>query len=128
MGVRHTSLLPRISSSLAQMVRRCIAAGCNSTTKDNVTFYFFPKDVGLRQKWIDQVRRKRDRWAGPKTYSEICSRHFEPDCFEVDSSLYKSLGVGQKRLQLKPGSVPTIFLRQLPDAVPPPPKNQGQIF
>lgn len=50
LAIRHTSLLPRISSSLAQMVRRCIAAGCNSTTKDDVTLYFFPKDVGLRQK------------------------------------------------------------------------------
>ena len=85
MGVRLTSLLPRISSSRAQLVRRCIAAGCNSTTKDDFTLYFFPKDVGLRQKWIDQVRRTLDRWAGPKTYSEICSHHFEPGCFESDS-------------------------------------------
>ena len=90
------------------MVCRCVAAGCSHTFKDGVSLYKFPKDSGLRKKWVDQVRRTRDKWM-PTDTSELCCRHFEDSCFEPDSNLSEAMGLGKRKARLKANAIPTIF-------------------
>ena len=40
--------------------------------------------------------------------SVLCSDHFTPECFEIDSLLAPSMGL-EKRRKLKPDAVPSIF-------------------
>ncbi len=90
------------------MVKTCVAAGCNNSNQDGVSLHKFPSNSALRKKWVDQVKRHRDKWE-PTAYSVLCSQHFEPSCFMADSILSQSLGLGKKRACLKPDAVPTLF-------------------
>ncbi len=83
--------------TVERMVKRCVAAGCSSTTKDGVHLYGFPKDPGLRGKWRDQVKRTRDKWE-PTDHSCVCSKHFEDDCFQPYSKISQSLGLEKVRV------------------------------
>ncbi len=83
------------------MVWRCVVAGCSLTYKDGVSLLHFPKDPTLRKKWADQVRRTRDKW-------EPTDKHFEDDCFELDSKLAKAMGLKMK-VRLRPNALPTLF-------------------
>ncbi len=90
------------------MVKTCVAAGCNNSNQDGVSLHKFPSNSTLRKKWVDQVKRHRDKWE-PTAYSVLCSQHFEPSCFMADSILSQSPGLGKKRASLKPDAVPTLF-------------------
>ena len=94
------------------MPNRCVAAGCSSIPSDEVTLYKFPKDPVLRKKWIEQVKRTRDRWSGPSENSSLCSNHFTDDCYEQSSVIQNSFGI-KVRMKLKSKAVPTIFKRRL---------------
>ena len=98
----------------ANMVNRCVAAGCSNTPSDSVSLFRFSKDTALRRKWEKQVQRTRALWKVTE-HSFLCSDHFTVDCFEVDSTLASQFGI-KKRRRLKPGSVPTIFHRSLAQA------------
>ncbi len=87
----------------------CVAAGCNNSNQDGVSLHKFPSNSALMKKWVDQVKRHRDKWE-PTAYSVLCSQHFEPSCFMADSILSQSLGFGKKRACLKPDAVPTLSL------------------
>ena len=91
------------------MGRRCVAAGCSNTHSDNISMHKFPKDPEVRQKWEKQVQRTREKWSATES-SFLCSNHFEADCFEVDSILAEQMGL-KRRKRLKPGAIPTIFVR-----------------
>lgn len=112
------------------MDKTCVAAGCNNTNKDGVSLHKFPSDSALRKKWVDQVKRHRDKWE-PTEYSVLCSQHFEQACFMPDTILSQSLGLGKKRACLKPDAVPTLFTkpvtakRNLQVDNPPPKKRRS---
>ena len=91
------------------MVNRCVAAGCSNTPSDRVSLFKFPKDRVLRAQWEKQVQRTRAQWKATE-HSCLCSEHFTEDSFEVDSALASSFGM-KKRRRLKPGAVPSIFIR-----------------
>ena len=93
---------------LAQMVNRCVAAGCSNTPSNCVSLFKFPSDGVLRHKWEKHVQRTRDQWKATE-HSFLCSDHFTEDCFEIDSALASQFGMKKRRL--KPGAVPTIFHR-----------------
>jgi len=60
------------------------------------------------------VKQYRKDWEGPSTTSQLCSGHFEADCFEIEGKQFQEELMGippQKRL--KPDTVPTIFLRSV---------------
>ena len=40
------------------MPRRCIAAGCNTVSGEGYSLHAFPRDQGLRVKWIRAVKRQ----------------------------------------------------------------------
>ena len=119
------------------MPNHCVAAGCtNSSTIKGISVYHFPKDLSLRKKWVDQVKRTRDKWTGPSEHSILCSDHFSDDCFEASYDLRKHFGIQTPRKrQLKPNAVPSIFKRHISfdDAssttctVQPPPKKRSRV-
>ena len=82
--------------------------GCSNSHKDGVSLFKFPSNKTLRYKWIQQVRRTRDKWT-PSVHSVLCSNHFTPDCFESSPSAY---GI-TKRVSIKAAAIPTIFKRVL---------------
>ena len=106
------------------MVKRCIAAGCSNTYRENVSLFCFPRDSALKERWTKQVRRTRAGWSGPTANSYLCSDHFSEDCFERDTLMAAKLGI-QKRKKLKPDAVPTIFERNKQHAAPPSKKRTG---
>ena len=94
------------------MVRTCVAAGCNNTGRDGISFFKFPSDVRRRQEWTRQVQRTRDNWSGPTKYSFLCATHFISDCFEPNFAIAASMGLTVRR-QLKPDAIPTVFERRI---------------
>ena len=97
------------------MGKRCIAAGCGNTCTDKVSLFSFPKNPVLRQEWTKQVKRTRDKWAGPTDYSVLCSAHFTPDSFDTTPSLMESFGLSHRRPRvLKSDAIPTVFNRPGP--------------
>ena len=92
------------------MGKRCIAAGCSNTHKDNVSLFSFPRNPGLRERWTKQVRRTRADFVEPSAHSCLCSDHFSDDCFETAQVMAAKLGI-PKRKKLKPDAVSTIFKR-----------------
>ena len=94
------------------MPNRCVAFGCNNTSSvAGVSVFKFPKEESLKRKWIKQVKRTRDKWAGPTVCSVVCSNHFTDDCFNDDCELHESFGLRRVR-RLKDSAVPTIFKRK----------------
>ncbi|GFS79331.1 THAP domain-containing protein 3 [Nephila pilipes] len=82
----------------------CVAYGCNNKKdrKDCRTksFFGFPlKNLSLVKTWVKMLRRDNFQ---PSPYSKICSDHFDESCFEYQPFT--------NRRQLKPGSIPTIFV------------------
>ncbi|KAK3874885.1 hypothetical protein Pcinc_020204 [Petrolisthes cinctipes] len=56
------------------MMLSCCAVGCkNRARRGSVSFYLFPANQELREKWIAAV--KRDGWQ-PTPYTRLCSNHF----------------------------------------------------
>ena len=107
------------------MPRRCIAAGCNTTSGMGYSLHSFPKDETLRRKWISAVKhetlrrkwisavkRQRSNWDGPSSSSLLCSKHFKEDCFATEGVQFReALGVpAQKRLKVD--AVPTVFAKR----------------
>ena len=63
----------------------CSIANCNSTHKDRVSLFTFPKNAKLRATWNRQIKSTRADWHSPSEYSCVCSKHFTEDCFESQS-------------------------------------------
>ena len=88
----------------------CATYGCNNDSRrvnkknGGVSYYRFPKDKNLLREWlvkiscVDLVITEDSR---------VCSKHFEPQCYERD--FRGELLGGQSKGSLKPDAVPTIF-------------------
>ena len=95
------------------MPRRCVAAGCDSVSGKGYSFHKFPKDESLRRRWISAVKRQRSKWDGPSTDSQLCSKHFEADCFITEGVRFREeMGIPTVK-RLKPDAVPTLFARSV---------------
>ena len=85
------------------MLKRCVAANCDSTYKDGVSLFRFPKDPVLRREWVRQVRRTRADWNEPALGTVnpscvLCSCHFTADCFDtVGHAVKLSLGFARRQ-------------------------------
>ena len=89
------------------MPTRCIAAGCNKTTKDGVSLHLFPADPKYRRLWAAKVRLTRAKWSGPTSrFSALCSDHFDPSCFE--SGMFHTFDMRRKVI-LKHDAILTVF-------------------
>ena len=101
---------PPLSLSLNKMPCYCAVYGCDSKfIKDGKeSFFTFPKDDELCQKWIHLCGRD-DNYKF--THARICSKHFPLDSYERNLK-YELLGLpvpAQKR-KFKPGTLPMLHL------------------
>ena len=95
------------------MPRRCIAAGCNTVSREGYSLHEFPREDAIRSKWTRAVKLQRVGWKGPTSASLLCSKHFEPDCFVTEGVRYRdAIGIPAKKC-LKPGAIPTIFYKPI---------------
>lgn len=82
------------------MPYHCVAYGCGKTADDGVALFKFPKDQLEFLKWEKQVQRTRTNWVATPS-SHLCSEHFGTGYFEPKQGI----------LKLRPGAVPTVFVR-----------------
>ncbi|XP_061836199.1 uncharacterized protein [Nerophis lumbriciformis] len=95
--------------------KRCIAAGCSNTNTAGVSLFTFPKDDSQALLWNREVKRTRLDWTTHTKYSVLCSDHFERSCFEEGPLRRIEMGIATaRRLVLKKGAGPTIFIRPRP--------------
>ncbi|TRY77520.1 hypothetical protein DNTS_028239 [Danionella cerebrum] len=97
---------------------KCVAYGCGKIGGQNVSMFRFPSNTEEFIKWENQVQRTRKGWFA-KSFSHLCSGHFSRDSFEPNSYV-GTKATDCRGLRLKPGVVPTIFIR-------PPSGNHGGI-
>ncbi|KAF7645297.1 hypothetical protein LDENG_00206970 [Lucifuga dentata] len=90
------------------MPYHCVAFGCGKTAEDGVSLFKFPKDPQEFYKWEKQVQRTRSQWVAT-TSSHLCSDHFGKEYFESKQPTVAVKAVSP--LKLKPGAVPTVFIR-----------------
>ena len=74
----------------------CAAAGCSNVPSDKVSLFKFPKDPALKAQREKQVQRTRAKWKASED-SFLCSEHFTPESFEVDSQLAAQFGIKKRR-------------------------------
>ncbi|KYN03089.1 hypothetical protein ALC62_06078 [Cyphomyrmex costatus] len=92
----------------------CAVLNCKSRSrclfeKEGITFFYFPKDTYLKQKWLESCGRK----PGDKKLiaARICSIHFTSDCFEDKLTKPSRSNVKPRMIRrLIQGSIPTLFL------------------
>ena len=83
----------------------CAVYNCSSSSNvdKNLSFFGFPKDVGLQKAWRHYCRRKKFKLT---KYSKICGKHFTPDQY----SRYppRLVEYPNARAQLKDDAVPDV--------------------
>ena len=87
------------------------AAGCTSTDVDNLSIHEFPKEdrPNIRRQWINFVKTKRkDFITTPTMHSVLCEKHFTADCYPMEFSLKKLVGITVKRKSLLKNAVSSI--------------------
>lgn len=77
----------------------CVAAGCTSTHRDNVSLHEFPKEnrAEIRRLWINFVKTKRNYFTNTSKYSVLCEKHFTPECYPMEYSIKKAMGLEVKK-------------------------------
>lgn len=89
----------------------CVAAGCTSTHKDNLSLHEFPKEnvrPNIRRQWIKFVQVKRKDFIKPTANSVLCEKHFPPGSYPVEYELKKTMNLPVRKKCLLPDAVPTI--------------------
>ena len=89
----------------------CVAAGCTSTHKDNLSLHVFPKEnvrPNIRRQWIKFVQVKRKDFIKPTANSVLCEKHFPPGSYPVEYELKKAMNLPVRKKRLLPDPVPTI--------------------
>ncbi|XP_029341244.1 uncharacterized protein LOC115033205 [Acyrthosiphon pisum] len=79
---------------------RCSIKNCSNRLSKDVSLFGYPKDLTLREKWMEKCGLKRDPAKIVISGTRVCSIHFELDCFKNSES----------KNRLKPDAVPSLFL------------------
>ena len=66
----------------------------------------FPENPNLRKKWVEAVMREKKSFILDETKA-ICKRHFTENNFLLTTDKHNRI---RKRMQLKEGAVPTLFM------------------
>ncbi|XP_078028004.1 uncharacterized protein LOC144464520 [Epinephelus lanceolatus] len=88
------------------MAETCFVFGCNAAKEDIVSVHVLPKDLQLREKWVQFIWKNRNVPDKLPEKTRICSSHFPEHCFE--NFTQKQMGFATK-LVLKPDAVPSIY-------------------
>ncbi|CAH1793982.1 unnamed protein product, partial [Owenia fusiformis] len=108
------------------MVRWCVLGGCSKSRENNgVSLHEFPKDLSIAKKWHSFVLKTR-KWDMPPDTAirrkvQICSDHFERDCY--DSSHYNKWKLGFVKFLMFDKNRPTY---PVPTILPPKPESLDQ--
>ena len=89
----------------------CVAFGCKSTHRENLSLHEFPKDDGIRRQWVNFVKVRRKDFIKPMKQSVLCEKHFPSGSYPIEYEIKKSLNIPVKRKVLLPTAVPTIHAR-----------------
>jgi len=92
--------------SLKKMLgHQCVVQGCNNTPnlEEGISLHISPKNKTLRDKWARFMRTHQANFT-PQGSSE----HFGEECF-----FERSLHVKGSPRTLRPGSIPTIWMKQI---------------
>ncbi|XP_003242833.1 uncharacterized protein LOC100572541 isoform X2 [Acyrthosiphon pisum] len=87
---------------------RCSVKNCLNRLSKNLSLFGFPKDLTLRKKWMEKCGIKKDPAKIVMSSTRVCSSHFELHCFKNT----------ELKSRLKPGAVPSLFLDNVPTALP----------
>ncbi len=101
---------------------RCVVPFCGNTSASGGGLFTFPANPEINLQWrvnMNMMKRKEKKsptepgslclWVN-SPYSRICGKHFEENCFVISRSFADTIASSQpRRLQLKPGAIPTIF-------------------
>jgi len=79
------------------MPKRCIVAGCSTSSREGYSLHAFPRDESLQKNWIKAVKQQRCNWNGPMANSVICSKHFETACFALEVHVTEKLWEFQQK-------------------------------
>ena len=91
----------------------CAVPGCNNGggaaygAAEKVSTFALPKAPVQKKEWIERLNREG---ITPEN-SRVCEVHFEKECFKTDEENKDSRGKPLKRKALKPGAMPSLFLR-----------------
>ena len=102
--------------ALLMLRHRCRVGYASVTTKDKVGMYRFPKELELKEEWINAIPRKN--WT-VSPFLRVCARHFSTDDFVMESRDQRTRrsrrrdSTNLKISRLKKGAIPHIF-PQLP--------------
>ncbi|XP_043486955.1 uncharacterized protein LOC122514288 [Polistes fuscatus] len=83
------------------MGKSCYLCDRKASKTDNISLHRFPKDLTLRQKWLNVCGLSLD---DNVSYTYICSIHF------AETDIYKSNTLGRSRSSIKSGVVPSMFI------------------
>ncbi|XP_055845475.1 zinc finger protein 569-like isoform X2 [Episyrphus balteatus] len=92
---------------------RCAVYNCSTHNKtkdgkrDDVSFFSFPKDEELCQKWIAACCRADDM---NHLSSRVCHKHFRDEDFQPRNDFLASYGFKQIRRRLHSNAIPTLLL------------------
>ncbi|KAL6490874.1 hypothetical protein MHYP_G00012190 [Metynnis hypsauchen] len=86
------------------MAETCFVFGCR-VKGENVSFHMLPKDLKIREKWVQFIWKNRTVPAKLPEKARVCSSHFPEDCFV--NFTQKQMGFATK-LILKLDAVPSI--------------------
>ena len=95
------------------MPKRCIAAGCSTSSREGYSLHAFPRDDDLHKKWTRAVKQHQSNWKVPRANSLPCSKHFKQECFAVEGSCYRDTMCIPAKKCLKPDAIPTIFPKSI---------------
>ncbi|XP_050954100.1 uncharacterized protein si:ch211-40k21.5 isoform X1 [Labeo rohita] len=99
--------------------RKCVFPGCDSLQNSSASLFKFPKNVDIKNKWINFVKSHLGGELRMTTNTRLCSEHFTPDSFT--NFHRRQLGFTDNPLLLVSGAEPTIFRPVLHPQVPPTP-------
>ncbi|XP_042345621.1 uncharacterized protein LOC121945487 [Plectropomus leopardus] len=88
------------------MAETCFVLGCNAAKGELVSVHVLPKDLQIREKWVQFIWKNRSVPDKLPEKTRICSSHFPEHCFE--NFTQKQMGFATK-LVLKPDAVPSIY-------------------
>lgn len=86
----------------------CCVIDCSQkkSVKGTYQSFKFPENPNLRKKWVEAVMREKKSFILDETKA-ICKRHFTEDNFLFTTDKNNRI---RKRMQLKEGAVPTLFM------------------
>ncbi|XP_071572000.1 uncharacterized protein [Temnothorax nylanderi] len=88
-------------------IQNCKSHTARNATPKNIKYFYFPREIAVRQQWLNACQRKESEIGSAR----ICSIHFKENCYALVKTKPRLINDPVKEiLRLKEGSIPTEFL------------------